>query len=208
MIWRVVVIAICIVIVVSAVWAASDSFEVRVDSPKTFDAEYTIVTPTPMPLPVNYSFRMETKQSGPEPIYVDVPLSDKHVVLMNGNPAEELADFHLCRGTVSRCNGGIQSFDAEYIDLQGDGVADRLRVYFTWENFETLLSTVDADTTNTGSAAADLTSTQVTTLETPVGSATITPSMPAGFVEPSTDRYSRIRLTISGDLYAWKIAQP
>lgn len=205
MIWRVVVVVICIVIVVSAVWAASDSFDVRVDSPDTYDVGYIIPTPTPMPLAVNHSFRMETDRNSSEPIYVDVPLPDTHVVLMKGNRVDDLAKFNLCRGTLSRCNGGIQSADAEYIDSENDGIADRLLVRFNWADFETLLSATDADTADTGPNVGDLTSAQP---ETAANSLTITPGAPSRFAEPSTDRYRRIRLTISGDLYAWKIGQP
>lgn len=200
MIWRVVVVVICIVIVVSAVWAASDSFAVRVDGPNTFGEDIIIPTPTPMPMPVNYSFRMERNQIGAESIYVDMHLPTTHVVLMKGNRADQLDRFHLCRGTLRRCTGGIESFDANYIDLQGDGIADRLRVYFEWEDFKTLLSTSD-----TGSTDSTLDAVVISAAMT---STATTPSVPSALVDPSTDRYTGIRLTISGDIYAWKIAQP
>lgn len=220
MIWRVVVVLICIVIVVSAVWAASDSFEVRLDSPNTFGEDYIIPTPTPMPIFVNYPFRMESSQIGTESIFVDMRLPTTHVVLMKGNRVRQLDRFHLCRGTLRRCTGGIESFDANYIDLQGDGIADRLRVYFTWEDFQTLLSTTDTDETDPGMADPDstdstfddavtsdaLTSDALTS--TAVISVATTPNVPSARLDPSTDRYTGIRLTISGDVYAWKIAQP
>jgi hypothetical protein len=226
MIWRVVVVVICIVIVVSAVWAASDSFEVRVDSPNTFGSNYVIATPTPMPLPVNYSFGMESNQSGNDAFYIDMPLPTTHVVLMKGNRVDQLARFHLCRGTISRCTGGIQSSNANYIDSQGDGIADLLRVYFPWDDFETLLSSIDQDSTE--SSLAESTTAQGVAISDPSTTSTVTGTtvtganvtgtnvtgtattsvVPSTLVEPSIDRHRRIRLTISGELYAWKIAKP
>lgn len=218
MIWRVVVVVICIIIVVSAVWAASDSFEVRVDSPNAFGDHYTIPTPTPVPVPVNYPFPMEigTNKNGTASIYIDMPLPTTHVVLMKGNRVNQLERFHLCRGTLTRCNGGIESSDANYIDWQGDGLADRLRVYFSWEDFKTLLSTSDPNTGGTNStepSSADPTSAQgVATFGATINSNGVSTATTSGssatLVDSSTDRKRTIHLTISGDLYAWKIAKP
>lgn len=200
MIWRVVVVVICIVIVVSAVWAASNSFEVRVDSPNVYDDTVIILTPTPAPLAVNHPFAVDRREIGRgETLRVDVPVPNGHVVLMNGNQDNGLSKFHLCRGVIDRCSGGILSVKATFIDWQGDGLADRLRVYFRRDQLAALLgltSELELLEDEPSNSTADSTPSMALGRETNASA--------NGTVEPTIDVNRQLRLTLSGDIFAWR----
>ena len=205
MIWRVVVVVLCIIIITTAVWAASNSFAVSVEGPYTFDASVTVATPTPAVVEVNQPFTLSEYDSGsPDPLPFDVSVPSAHVVLMTGRQDDNLEVFHLCTGEVVDCVGGIMSVNAQFLDRDRDNLADNLRVYFDKDQFEALLlSTVNASVGGVVAAADTSASTTVDgTRDETTSSAT------GADLTSHVNVYKNIGLTISGEIYAWRIAVP
>ncbi len=213
MIWRVVVVVLCIIIITSAVWAASNSFAVSVEGPNTFGTAVTIATPTPAAVDVNHRFTMsEYDGNSTDPLHFDASIPSTHVVLMTGRQDESLGVFHLCMGDFVGCSGGILSLDAQFLDRDGDKLADKLRVYFDKSDFEALLSSVsDAPVAEAVQSADTRVSAVMDGTNDETGSSSsddFDPKSTLGAVVFQVGEYRDIRLTISGKIDAWRIATP
>ena len=201
MIWRVIVVIICIVIVLSAVWAASNSFEVSVDGPGSFGESVIIATPTPMTVTVDQPFRRRAHELQHDTVYFDVSVPDTHVVFMPDGD-DNLGDFHLCRGG-SHCTGGLLSVEEVYLDGDRDGLANIIRLYFRGDDVKALLSSTAAEVDDfqpTNEPAGMTSSAPETVSES--GS-----SSPGN--DESTDRHMpAYRFMVSGEIDAWKLFSP
>ncbi|MEZ4836161.1 MAG: hypothetical protein R2873_29900 [Caldilineaceae bacterium] len=193
MFWRITVVVVCILVIASAVWAASNSFDVSVEAPNALESLPTLITPTPMPVSLDTTVRVHLRElyEGNDLVIVVEP-PEKHVVLMEGSREGELVGaFHLCSGEMNRCFGGIASRNAKYFDEDKDGIADNLQIRFDRAEVFSLL--------NSRSAAETVDDVIESVPETEDDA---TPSDDVSRRRPRT-----VTLTVSGNVYAWQLTE-
>lgn len=137
--WRTVGVVFLVVIVISTVFAAANSFDARGMGPASYSASVVIATPTPEPRMLHHTIGLDAGQIREQAwVIVEAPLPEDFVVPIAQVLAKPPESFHLCLGERP-CGSGVFAHGSTYHDGDGDELADQVFLRFEAPQVESLL---------------------------------------------------------------------